>query len=249
MIRTKKTRMIDVRKSKLREEGIMKQQVLPHVLQNDETYLKNYFQKRCNKPVTLIITDNATSMISVRGKQDAISLRLHRIFFRAGEQVLDEVAAFIREKGGKTPAIKAFIRKNKCFLKESPPRTVTINPHGRCYNLTDIFNSLNREYFDDRVASLITWGKRSSRYAVRKRTLGSYQKKTNTIRINPILDRKKVPRYVIEFVVYHEMLHAVIDTVVKNGRRSIHSKEFNNREHEYSNYDKAIEWEKRVFRK
>jgi predicted metal-dependent hydrolase len=79
--------------------------------------------------------------------------------------------------------------------------------------------------------------------------LGSYQKKTNTIRINPILDRRKVPRYVVAFVVYHEMLHAAIDTVVKNGRRSIHSQEFKDREHEYSNYDKATEWEKRVFRK
>ncbi len=237
----------DVRKSKLREKGIMKQGALPFVLQNDETYLKNYFQKRFNKPVILILTDNATSMISVREKHDAISVRLHRIFLKADERVLDEVAAFIKEKGGTRPAIKAFIRNNKSCLKDSPPRTVTINPQGRFYNLTDIFNALNRDYFDDRVAASITWGKRSSRYAVRKRTLGSYQKKTNTIRINPILDRRKVPRYVIEFVVYHEMLHAVIDTVVENGRRSIHSKEFNNREHEYRNYDKAIEWEKRVF--
>ena len=225
----------------------MNQQCLPFVLENDAAYLKEYFQERCNKPVIIIITDNATSMISVREKHDAVSVRLHRIFLKADERVLDEVAAFIKEKGGKTPAIKAFIRNNKSCLKDSPPRTVTINPHGRFYNLIDIFNVLNRDYFDDRVAASITWGKRSSRYAVRKRTLGSYQKKTNTIRINPILDRRKIPRYVIEFVAYHEMLHAVIDTVVKNGRRSIHSKAFNNREHEYRNYDKAIEWEKRVF--
>jgi len=241
--------MIDVKISALREDGIMKQPGLPHLLHNDKNYLTHYFQKRCNKPVMLIITDNATSMISVREKHGGISVRLHRIFLSADERVLDEVAEFIKEKGGRTPAIKAFIRDNKSCLKDSPPRTVTINPQGRFYNLTDIFNALNREYFDDRVASLITWGKRSSRYAVRKRTLGSYKKTTNTIRINPILDRGKVPRYVIEFVVYHEMLHTVIDTVVKNGRRSIHSKEFNNREHEYRNYDKAIEWEKRVFRK
>jgi len=227
----------------------MKQQALPFVLHKNESYLVNYFQKRCKKPVTLILTDNATSMISVRGKQDAISVRLHRIFLRADEQVLDEVAAFIREKGCKTPAIKAFIHNNKSSLKDSPPRTVTINPHGRHYNLTDIFNALNRDYFDNKVTSLITWGKRSPRYAVRKRTLGSYQKKTNTIRINPILDRKKVPRYVVAFVVYHEMLHAVIDTVVKNGRRSIHSQEFKSREHAYRDYDKAIAWEKRVFNK
>jgi predicted metal-dependent hydrolase len=95
---------------------------------------------------------------------------------------------------------------------------------------------------------VITWGRRSPRYAVKKRTLGNYQKKTNTIRINPILDNRKVPRYVIKYIVYHEMLHAVIDAVVKNGRRRIHSKEFKNRERKYRNYHQAIEWEKRNFR-
>ena len=227
----------------------MNQQRLPFVLENDAAYLKKYFQKSFDKPVMLILTDNATSMISVRRKHDTISLRLHRIFLNADERVLDEVTQFIKGKGGKTPAIKSFIRNHKSCLKDSTPRTVTINPQGRFYDLKDIFNALNREYFDDRVASSITWGKRSSRYAVRKRTLGSYQNKTNTIRINPILDRRKVPRYVVAYVVYHEMLHAVIGTVVKNGRRSIHSLEFKRREHEYRNYNKAIEWEKRVFRK
>jgi hypothetical protein len=44
------------------------------------------------------------------------------------------------------------------------------------------------------------------------------------------------------------MLHVIIDTTVKNGRRSIHSKEFKNREYEYRNYHKAIEWEKKTFK-
>ena len=79
----------------------MNQPALPFALQYDENYLKNYFQERCNKPIILILTDNATSMISVRGKHDAISLRLHRIFLSADERVLDEVAEFIRGKGGR----------------------------------------------------------------------------------------------------------------------------------------------------
>ena len=226
----------------------MKQLALPLSQADKDLYLKDYMQKALNKPILLTFTDNSTSMISVREKEDTISVRLHHIFLNADNEVLDEILRFIKKKGGKTPAVKAFIRKNRGCLKDSPSRAVTINPNGRFYNLTDIFNSLNREYFGGRVAALITWGKRSPRYAVRKRTLGSYQRKTNTIRINPILDRKKVPRYVIEFIVYHEMLHAAIDPVVKNGRRAIHSKEFKNREREYRYYDKAIEWEKRVFK-
>jgi len=217
-------------------------------LTTSETYLENYFQKEVNKPVLLALTDNSTSMISVREKKGGISVRLHRIFRKADNEVLDEVVSFIKKKRGKTPVIKQFIRQNQSFLKERKPRTITINPNGKLYNLTDIFNSLNSEYFNNSLSVVITWGRRSPRYAVKKRTLGNYQKKTNTIRVNPILDSRKVPRYVIEYIVYHEMLHAVIDAVVKNGRRRIHSKEFKNRERKYRNYHQAIEWEKRNFR-
>ena len=226
----------------------MKQLALPFLLEHDETHIKNYFQKEVNKPVLLTLTDNSTSMISVREKQGGISVRLHRIFLKADNEVLDEIVRFIKKKRGKTPVINQFIRQHQNLLKERKPRTITINPNGKRYNLTDIFNSLNSEYFNNSLSVLITWGKRSPRYAVKKRTLGNYQKKTNTIRINPILDSRKVPRYVIEFIVYHEMLHAVIDTVLKNGRRRIHSKEFKNRECKYRNYHKAIEWEKKIFR-
>jgi len=226
----------------------MKQLALPFLLEHDETYLENYFQKEVNKPVLLALTDNSTSMISVREKQGGISVRLHRIFLKADNEVLDEVVSFIKKKRGKTPVIKQFIRQNQNFLKERKTRTITINPNGKLYNLTDIFNSLNSEYFNNSLSVVITWGRRSPRYAVKKRTLGNYQKKTNTIRVNPILDSRKVPRYVIEYIVYHEMLHAVIDAVVKNGRRRIHSKEFKNRERKYRNYHQAIEWEKRNFR-
>ena len=221
---------------------------LSFLLEHDERDLEKYFQKEVNKPVLLTLTDNSTSMISVREKQDDISVRLHRIFLKADNEVLDEVINFIKKKRGNTPAIKQFIRQNQSFLKEGKPRKITINPNGKIYNLIDIFNLLNSAYFNNSLSVVITWGKRSSRYAVKKRTLGNYQKKTNTIRINPMLDSRKVPRYVIEFIVYHEMLHAVIDTVLKNGRRSIHSKEFKNRERKYRNYHKAIEWEKKKFR-
>jgi hypothetical protein len=159
--------------------------------------------------------------------------------------VLDEIVKFTEKKGGNTPTVKAFIQNNKNCLKDSTPRTTTIKPNGRFYNLADILSSLNRKYFNDSVSASITWGKQSPHYVVRRRTLGSYQEKTKIIRINPILDRRKVPRYLVEFNVYHEMLHPVIDPVVKNGRRLIHSKEFKKRERDYSNYHKAIQWEKK----
>jgi predicted metal-dependent hydrolase len=162
--------------------------------------------------------------------------------------VLDEVAGFVKQRRGKTPAISEFIRQHRACLKEPKPRKVTAKTIGKYHNLTDVFNSLNGEHFNNNLSVLLTWGQRNPRYAVRRRTLGSYQKDTNTIRINPILDNRKVPRYVLEFIVYHEMLHAAIDMELKNGRRRIHSKEFKERERMFKHYHKAIAWEKQKLR-
>ena len=60
------------------------------------------------------------------------------------------------------------------------------------------------------------------------------------IRINPRLDSARVPHYYMEFLVYHEMLHAEIGAKKVNGRRIVHSGEFKKREKEFRLYKKAI---------
>ncbi len=95
------------------------------------------------------------------------------------------------------------------------------------------------------INAAITWGAKSPRWAVRKRTLGSYSERSNTIRINPVLDRKTVPRYYVAFVVYHEMLHAAIGLLLQGKRRSVHSREFRKRERLFKDYERAVAWERR----
>jgi predicted metal-dependent hydrolase len=80
-----------------------------------------------------------------------------------------------------------------------------------------------------------------------KRTLGSYSQRTNTIRINPVLDRKTVPAYFIEFIVYHEMLHADMGVGRINGRRSVHSSGFRIREKLFKKYEQALAWENNIY--
>jgi hypothetical protein len=193
------------------------------------------------------MTDNATTMLSVRAKGGTVLLRLHRIFLRADTGVLREITGFLKTGKGRTPLLRAFIRRQSACLKERQPRKITPVTQGRCYNLKEIFDALNREYFNNGISTVITWGASCSRYAVRKRTLGSFSSHTRTIRINPVLDRKRVPRYFLEFVIYHEMLHAAMGTEKKNGRRSVHPKEFRKRERLFGNYAKAAAWEKEWF--
>ncbi|MCK7467569.1 MAG: hypothetical protein MZU91_05210 [Desulfosudis oleivorans] len=106
----------------------------------------------------------------------------------------------------------------------------TIRTRGRHHDLKALFDRLNRDYFDGRIRSVITWAPGKNLRSARKRTLGSYIRTTDTIRINPVLDRKSIPRYVIEFIIYHEMLHADMGVTVTKGRRIVHSVEFKRRE-------------------
>jgi hypothetical protein len=69
------------------------------------------------------------------------------------------------------------------------------------------------------------------------------------IRIHPALDQVFVPRYFVEFIVYHELLHHVIPPVRVNGRYQIHSPAFRQREREFPAYAEAMAWRQQSLRR
>ena len=211
----------------------------------DKDSLRTYLEQETGKTVSLIITDNSTSMLSVKMQGGNVSLRLHNMFLSADINVLAEIADFIKRKKRKTPLITGFIRQNRHMLKQKHRRKVKVRAHGRYYNLLEIFHSINKEYFEGRVSASITWGAKGPRRAAARRTLGSFSDHNKMIRINPILDSKSVPMYFLGFIVYHEMLHADIGIETRGKRRLIHSKEFKRREKHFKHYERALAWEKR----
>ena len=222
----------------------IKQPALPFPAAHDEQHVVAYLQKKTGKTISLVVTDNATSMISFRKKAESVALRLHRLFLGADECIFDEIAGFIKNRRCPMHHTKTFISSNRHHLKSASPRRITINTCGKQYDLKPIFERLNSRYFADAVSSAITWGRRSVRRFPTRRTLGTYFEDRNLIRINPVLDSRRVPLFYIEFIVYHEMLHAVMESEVKNGRRSIHAKEFRRREKLFEHYDRAAQWER-----
>lgn len=213
--------------------------------ERDETALHNQLQQTLGEKIFLTVTDNSTSIISSRRKGGVISLRLHRMFLKADDPVIHEIVKFVRQRGGKTPLIRLYIRENRGLLKTRTPKSVNVKTKGRHHDLTSVFSRLNNDYFGGRVDAGITWGTRKRGRAVRLRTLGSYSSHTHMIRINPLLDARSVPGYFLEFVVYHEMLHAEMETERKDGRRIFHSRAFRERERQFAHYERALAWEKR----
>jgi predicted SprT family Zn-dependent metalloprotease len=116
---------------------------------------------------------------------------------------------------------------------------------GECFDLKEIFDDLNERYFDKRIVAQITWGQRSNKRRRRNSIkMGSYVLDDKLIRIHRSLDREFVPRFFIEWVIYHEMLHEVHQAPVVNGRRQFHSKAFLVDEAKYEHYELAKYWER-----
>lgn len=131
----------------------------------------------------------------------------------------------------------------------APPRRTRIRPRGRCSDLSRIAEELNRRFFGGELTARITWGRRRPRRRSRRRRtrrvsmqLGSYHPDQDLVRVHPALDQPWVPRYVLEAVIYHELLHAALPPVERNGRRRIHTPEFRRRERLYPHLDRAQHW-------
>lgn len=205
--------------------------------------LQRCLEKQLGKPIALVLTVNSTSMLSLRQRDGMLLVRLHRMFLNSGPGVIEEIVHFLKRRRTKMPLFRRFIRENRAALESKPARKVTARTAGTHYELAGLYREINTEYFQGSVTAAITWGTRCRGYSVRKRTLGSYSARSNTIRINPVLDRKSVPRCYLAFVVYHEMLHAALGITEKGGRRSMHSREFRRREKRFKDYERACAWE------
>jgi len=109
---------------------------------------------------------------------------------------------------------------------------------GKFFNLEEIFKIVNHTYFDPLLRMpAIGWSLNKS-----YRRLGFYDHERNLIVISQIFDSRKVPQIILEYIMYHEMLHIVFPTKMVNGRRKIHSDEFNQRELLFDDYEKAKKW-------
>ena len=74
---------------------------------------------------------------------------------------------------------------------------------GVMYDLEEMFQEINGRFFKGVLSPCrLEWG----RQRAHNRT-GLYDPAARCIRISPVLDDPSVPSYVVEFVLYHEMLH------------------------------------------
>jgi hypothetical protein len=123
-------------------------------------------------------------------------------------------------------------------LRRTRGAKILLGPKGRFHNLEDSFHRVNRQYFcGDMPKPQLTWSVKRTRAR-----LGHEDAAMNTVVISRSLDRFEVPEYVLDYVMYHELLHIRHGSKYKDGRTRIHTREFRADERKCAQWREAECW-------
>ena len=121
-------------------------------------------------------------------------------------------------------------------------RKIVSSPRGQFYDLNEIFERVNRSFFQNKLEKpVLSWSQKKTH-----RLFGHQDAVHNTIVISRTLDDSRVPQFVVEFVLYHELLHIVHPMRIVNGKRQIHSPAFRRDERKFTRFEEAELWLERL---
>ena len=113
-----------------------------------------------------------------------------------------------------------------------PPGSFSTGKH---HDLKKSFNRVNQYLFSDKlIKPHLVWNNRLTR-----RKFGHYQEDTNTVMVSISLDHPRVPEYVIDYVMYHELLHQKLGARLRHNRRYTHTPEFKKKELDFPRIKEA----------
>jgi hypothetical protein len=215
--------------------------------------LAGYLSVALPQPVDVVFHRNRHTMISYKSAQGRLVVRLHRMFRHAESIELHALARFI---AGREPAasriLDRFIDRHRAEIGGGARRRVAHRgPAGEVYDLSAVLARVRDRYFGGIGDVAIGWGaarnpgsRRRRRARTRSRALATYSFEDRTIRVSPVLDSARVPEFVLEWIVYHEMLHHVLPAEDSGGRRRFHTRRFRALERGFERYGEAQTWEK-----
>jgi predicted metal-dependent hydrolase len=175
---------------------------------------------------------------TIRLRNGRLLVRLSDLLEGAPDAVLRAIAHILLAKVYRRPIDPAHaaryrkyvgshdIMRKAHLVRQIRGRKRLRSPRGHLYDLDAIFEELNTRFFHGLMARpRMSWSQTKTR-----RILGHYDPAHNAIVISRIFDHPGVPRYVLEYIVYHEMLHLKYPVRLRGSRRCVHSTEFQTEE-------------------
>jgi hypothetical protein len=171
---------------------------------------------------------------TIRLRQGVVKVRISDLLEGAPDDVLYAIAHILLAKLYRKPIDAALARRYRrhCgrrdlnakahLVRQLRGRKQIQGPRGSVYDLEAIFDELNSRFFHGLLARpRMTWSRDHARSA-----LGHYDPAHNAIVVSRVFDHPQVPRYAVEYLVYHEMLHLKHPVRLRGSRRCVHPRQF-----------------------
>jgi hypothetical protein len=165
-----------------------------------------------------------TGLYRVRGYADATRVVLPTPMISFDEPLFRALAAAMFGNGSKQTVMEAArsepyqtIQAELDALGGVVERTAGVH-----HDLVQSFDRVASQYLDGEVSRpRLTWNR-----TLTGRKFGHYDPLTDTVMISCTLDHADVPDFVVDFVMYHELLHKKLGVDWRNGRQEVHTAEF-----------------------
>jgi hypothetical protein len=171
---------------------------------------------------------------TIRLRQGELYIRLSDLLEGAPDTVLFSIAHILLAKLYRKPVDRIHSARYRRYVashdvsakarlvRQMRGRKLIRSARGHHYHLEEIFDDLNRRFFHGLLGRpQLTWSQNHARSS-----LGHYDPAHNAIVISRVFDGPRVPRYAVEYILFHEMLHLKHPVRLKGSRRCVHSREF-----------------------
>lgn len=205
-------------------------------------------------PITVRFRRFTSLNTTIRLRESKILVSLSDLLEGAPEAVLRAIAHILLAKLYNKPIdarqnlrYKRFVSSGAVARQTELIRTTRgskryFGPEGRYFHLEEIFDALNSRFFGGLLGRpQLTWSEHLA-----KRSLGHYDAAHNTIVVSRVFDRPSSPRYAIEYLLYHEMLHLKHPVKMRGLRRCVHSSAFKADEALFPQLREALAFLKRL---
>ena len=231
---------------------VSQDQVETASLTPQEIYAKVFRQMRPRTPIPLIqviFRRYANASAKIKLEEGVLQVLIADTLAGAPDGVMEALAEIQLSKLFRRPVPahcneryrrylnRRDVRRSLDLVRQIRGRKQVEDAQGKYYNLDNIFEELNFQYFHGLMARpILGWSPNASRTL-----LGHYDPSHNAIVISRILDRVNAPRVAVEYVLFHEMLHLRYPAEHRGARRCVHTKEFKKAEKQFEKLSEARE--------
>jgi predicted metal-dependent hydrolase len=191
---------------------------------------------------------------TIRLRQEIIHVRISDLLEGSPDTILEAIAHILLAKIYRKPIqaqhstrYRRYVSSHDMTAKAHLVRQARGRKHiasarGFAYDLEQIFEDLNQRFFYGLLARpQMTWSRIRAR-----NSLAHYDPAHNAIVVSRVFDHAQVPRYAIDYIVYHEMLHLKHPVKLRGSRRCVHGPEFQAEEKLFPQLEDAKQFLKRL---